>query len=1493
MIFCIAFFNGLHLKAQFYKTKHYIPNATSDHQVDLGILYNPQPYLITNTPTTYHGNQNVYAIAYLPFIETEYNPAKPVQLFGSYYTTGIALASPRDPAKALYAPVHVVNNIPKSDLFYPFASTIPSNANLVNFKGPFNKLKHLNEPSAGFVNPVPSEYGITALETAQKFTKFSHEVLTDQNGVGWNGFDKDGLVPISIVVNTSVDVSYYKPSKAVIMLHKNGLGNMSVTREVIGHEITHGMIFHSGNYNQNLATESRRQLNEGFANVLGLAFSDWLESPNFESPHWNMYWETANATPFPFDDPKSIGFPNTYKGDLYKENWQLAGYDEHDNGSVLHYVVAMLNQGRAGHVDDKDSNPAYTVLPLIPGNKAETYKLVLRVFLKAFTEKLTEKAEYPDLRMASLAAIEDLGYPEGSHAYTQLKNAWDAVGVGPTIYNKTCVEAFGETLLNGSTGFVAQQGTKSPDPTSGRVVELVECNQSNPIQTFLGPKPTDYVRDWDKDNIYSEDNNVFKSQVAVSIHKFSQVARDWFKTKLGLNGMTGDGGFVLSNELSDFNEEKAQRTHITEGANRTARFVYPYKMLSACRDEIAFNYCSGVNFYAKFEQVKVMQPSTDWYVIHAGLLDIFTLAIKKDFEKKLQNPGADNIRTLYEDMSDPALLINFENPLADGRPVVYHGQNWNAVSPWKNASILKKFFDLLVQGTDDDGYKNGEPDSPTYFVFKVEQDLIVKVLWAAFKDSPVDCSLYEFRDATLKALHGMGMQYDGKSKEHIAFYDAWAAVLGLPDYASTLKYEPVAGSMAYPWTVKVGAEVEYPLYESQRLFEVSKSPKFNPNEFPVHQFVSNAAPDLATSMVYGLVNLEPGQTYYIHSRLSNAGDPRDGCAVTPDPAFCESLKAKKKWAYPYEFITDKVAMVSNVTPLEGEQIPAWDSPLSWVGVPGARGGALNITDNALTMSSHIFPIESFYDADQTAAVIQASVALSKEKKYTHSIAPYQKLGSEWAVHVLPNGSLLSFTDAEIEAFPYLYGPWTPEVMFETDLPKIVPGAVPANGEHISLLAPPFTLTADKIDRADEYQFEYKEPYHKQAAMPEPAFGFLISNVPAITDLQEIKWAFTPVRKADTLFIPQDEMGATEWRSFVADMSLVPKPVITSNICFNIGDGVTIKWEKVEFATHYHYVLKEHGTGIIIAEATTDQLTTPTIANASNYPAPGKYVFEVSAGYKNSNGQFFFGPKASLAYGVRPPAPTAMVPDANNNVPLGPDNAITFKWQPGADPNLTGNHTFRLFKEVGNGVEGIDGFAPATILGNQITVPGLEFNTNYIWEINNLSTKSSCPSVFNGANFRTEDDPEEFDLGFTVMVEDHKTSTGTDIVGTSLTYKVKVTRPDGTVDFLATDRYSNADSWLQVGFTPGEPILFNGDPNGQLTDQTGDYIIELEILTVCDNCSEPAGKPEITIIGKEYKKKVSESDWTLNEEFFPIPQVQTFPGRVVGTKKTLVFHYELP
>ncbi|WP_439556928.1 hypothetical protein, partial [Dyadobacter sp.] len=176
-------------------------------------------------------------------------------------------------------------------------------------------------------------------------------------------------------------------------------------------------------------------------------------------------------------------------------------------------------------------------------------------------------------------------------------------------------------------------------------------------------------------------------------------------------------------------------------------------------------------------------------------------------------------------------------------------------------------------------------------------------------------------------------------------------------------------------------------------------------------------------------------------------------------------------------------------------------------------------------------------------------------------------------------------------------------------------------------------------------------------------------------------------------------------------------------------------------------------------------------------------------------------------------------------------------------------------------------------------------------VSTVSSGKSCESKEVGAVFHTEEEPAEFDFGFEVRVDNNDPK----IQGGFYHYGIKVTRPDGNVDFTGVGTV-DGDTWLQVGFVPEEGQVINGNElNGQLTDQQGDYLIELEILDMaqCSGCENPNEQPQITIQGQEYIRKPGESAWKLNKSVQPQPNNPVFPSRTIGAKKVIKLHYNLP
>ncbi|NIJ56184.1 hypothetical protein FHS68_005387, partial [Dyadobacter arcticus] len=603
-------------------------------------------------------------------------------------------------------------------------------------------------------------------------------------------------------------------------------------------------------------------------------------------------------------------------------------------------------------------------------------------------------------------------------------NAWHAVGVesawSPGTHNVKCLsgpEKLSAESWFGTVKFNAQKATLSADPLSGEMHLLNNCAQSSSIKTkqyisIDNSNPIFADADLDASKIYTPDNNLNISKTGVTVHWATGLASEFFESKFNYKGLDGTGNLQIENILGK--PEKAFIYPAFDASDKV--FYYPISKDETGREDISIQYFFAINHFVN-NDLNVLNNNEypEWEAIRNGLGQIFSLNIKNEYIQTL-NPNGSFIWSLKGgSAASPTWEIDFSNPHLSGQPKLYKGINWNYDIPAKNAGILNFWYHLLVHGTDGNmGYQNEK--NGTYFVFPIDNELALQVIWKAYNLLQKNSSLEEFRLATHSALKLlMGNNFDPKGKENIALNDAWAAVLGLPDYASTLNHYPADGETVYPWAAKVGVEVEYPEYESARLFEVSKSATFQSSEAPVYQFVNNVAPELATGMAYGLVNLEPGQVYYVRSRLSLSGDLHNGCSVSPDPVLCESLNGKLKWTLTYEFKTEKIPAVTGLNPKTGQEIPAWSSPMSWTSLKGAGGYNLYVIDNDGTVPDQDIPHEAAYDEDEGPAPVSTQLALSRTKKYSWTVAAHHKLGSEWACHVSPTGATTPFTQQEKDA----------------------------------------------------------------------------------------------------------------------------------------------------------------------------------------------------------------------------------------------------------------------------------------------------------------------------------------------------------------------------------------------------------------------------------------------------------------------------------------------
>ncbi|MCW1960691.1 M4 family metallopeptidase [Chryseobacterium viscerum] len=222
--------------------------------------------------------------------------------------------------------------------------------------------------------------------------------------------------------------------------------------DVCGHEITHGMTSKTAN----LAYQRESgALNEGFSDVFGNSIELWAR-PTQAS--WTL-GEDFSYVIRDMSNPNAYSQPDTYKGKYWKDasssctpqgNPNLPGYNDscwvHTNSGVLNFWYYLLVTGGSG---TNDNSFAYNVSG-IGLDKAGA------IAYRTLTTYLTSSSNYANARTYSIQAATDL-YGATSNEVTQVKNAWNAVGVG------------GGTSAAGKVAATdAQLYTISPNPATDR-----------------------------------------------------------------------------------------------------------------------------------------------------------------------------------------------------------------------------------------------------------------------------------------------------------------------------------------------------------------------------------------------------------------------------------------------------------------------------------------------------------------------------------------------------------------------------------------------------------------------------------------------------------------------------------------------------------------------------------------------------------------------------------------------------------------------------------------------------------------------------------------------------------------------------------------------------------------------------------------------------------------------------------------------------------------
>lgn len=239
------------------------------------------------------------------------------------------------------------------------------------------------------------------------------------------------------------------------------------TLDLLAHEFTHLVIMFNGRGGMRTSGETGA-INEAIPDCMAVACDFYT---NGDKANWQIAEEGVMLTADNLRDvsnpkmssggePAFMSFPqaDTYGGEYWVDptNMSLDNGGVHYNGGVFNYWFYLLTEGGSG---TNDNGVDYAVTGI---GMEKTEKLLMNVIFNY----LIPAATYSDMYIATRMAAEAM-YGKDSNEYTQVSNAWKAVGVDETT---SAVEDVvdGASLLNVFTS----DGVLMVETQEGETIEV-------------------------------------------------------------------------------------------------------------------------------------------------------------------------------------------------------------------------------------------------------------------------------------------------------------------------------------------------------------------------------------------------------------------------------------------------------------------------------------------------------------------------------------------------------------------------------------------------------------------------------------------------------------------------------------------------------------------------------------------------------------------------------------------------------------------------------------------------------------------------------------------------------------------------------------------------------------------------------------------------------------------------------------------------------------
>lgn len=230
-----------------------------------------------------------------------------------------------------------------------------------------------------------------------------------------NSLDDNGMALISSVhLGRKLNNAFWTGEQ---MCYGDGDGSIFIrftkSLDVVGHELTHGVISHTCNLNY---SREPGALNEHFADVFGSLVKQWRKKQTVKAADWLIGPDIMG----PGTKAKAL---RTFKAEKAYENDPLLGTDPQPKHMKDKYFGWSDNGGV--HINSGIPNHAFYLTAMAIGGKS--WENAGHIWYKTMI-KLTKNSDFEDMAALSIeTAATDYG--SGSNEHKAVQNAWKGVGL--------------------------------------------------------------------------------------------------------------------------------------------------------------------------------------------------------------------------------------------------------------------------------------------------------------------------------------------------------------------------------------------------------------------------------------------------------------------------------------------------------------------------------------------------------------------------------------------------------------------------------------------------------------------------------------------------------------------------------------------------------------------------------------------------------------------------------------------------------------------------------------------------------------------------------------------------------------------------------------------------------------------------------------------------------------------------------------------------------